>query len=225
MARLIKRLKQNGFTLVELLIVVAIIGVLSTIGIPTFRRMVQKSKKAEAKVNLGGLYTAEQAFFSEYGGYGNNLRAMGFQTDGANMMYVIGFTTGGCNGLPVGKAQPTKAGTIGTVVKATFPQYYTYTVGGNKALHSTRAGNLIMKNCPATVAQANAGAYNAGNPKNTVLDVQSIAPGDANAFLAVASGVIAPGVSKTTPNIAKGEADIWTIDEERLLSNTVDGVR
>ena len=62
-----RRSKQTGFTLVELLIVVAIIGVLSTIGVPTFKRMIQKSKKSEAKVNLGGLYTAEQAFFAEKG--------------------------------------------------------------------------------------------------------------------------------------------------------------
>ncbi|MBY0370262.1 prepilin-type N-terminal cleavage/methylation domain-containing protein, partial [bacterium] len=74
---------RRGFTLVELLIVVAIIGVLSTIGVPTFKRMIQKSKKAEAKVGLGGLYTTEAAFFAEYNGYGNNLAKMGYAIDGA----------------------------------------------------------------------------------------------------------------------------------------------
>src|SRR5690606_11881199 len=85
--------KNKGFTLVELLIVVAIIGVLSTIGVPTFRRMIQKSKKSEAKVNLGGLFTAEAAFQAEYAAYGNNLEAMGFEIDGnpASLIYKVGF--------------------------------------------------------------------------------------------------------------------------------------
>src|ERR671910_792159 len=107
--KLFKKYRSYGFTLVELLIVVAIIGVLSTIGIPTFRRMVQKSKKSEAKVNLGGLYTAESAFFAEYGGYGNNLDKIGFETDGSNLMYVIGFPTTTCGSVTAPMPNPDPA--------------------------------------------------------------------------------------------------------------------
>lgn len=67
---------KKGFTLVELLIVVAIIGVLSTIGIPTFRRMIQKAKMAEAKIALGSGHRVEAAFFAEFNSYGNNLEGM-----------------------------------------------------------------------------------------------------------------------------------------------------
>src|SRR5688572_13064264 len=95
---------ERGFTLVELLIVVAIIGVLSTIGVPTVRKLIQKAKKSEAKVNLGGLYTAEQAFYSEYGVFGNRLTKIGFEMDGQNHLYVIGFSTDTCATL--GTAQP-----------------------------------------------------------------------------------------------------------------------
>src|SRR3989338_11106065 len=88
---------RRGFTLVELLIVVAIIGVLSTIGIPTFRKMVQKAKKSEAKVALGGLYTAETAFFAEYGVYGSYLDKIWFELSGTGgVTYTIGFPTSAC---------------------------------------------------------------------------------------------------------------------------------
>lgn len=53
--------RGNGFTLVELLIVVAIVGVLATIGIPTYQRMVKKARQAEAKSNLGSIGRLIQA--------------------------------------------------------------------------------------------------------------------------------------------------------------------
>src|SRR5688572_23908334 len=97
MARLKRAAKDRGFTLVELLIVVAIIGVLSTIGVPTFRKMVTKAKKSEAKVALGGLYTVESAFYTEYNVYGNHLPKVGFELEGGkNRLYTVGFPPSNC---------------------------------------------------------------------------------------------------------------------------------
>lgn len=61
--------KQSGFTLIELMIVVAIIGLLAAIAIPNYSRFQLKSKTAEGKVNLAGIRTAEEAYFSEHGNY------------------------------------------------------------------------------------------------------------------------------------------------------------
>lgn len=95
------RLTSNkGFTLVELLIVVAIIGVLASQGVPAYKRMIQKSKKGEAQVMLGNIWTAESAFFSEYGMYGNNLFRMGAAMEGSNFIYVAGFVSSSCGGSP-----------------------------------------------------------------------------------------------------------------------------
>ncbi|WP_414645174.1 type IV pilin protein, partial [Candidatus Deferrimicrobium sp.] len=49
---------KKGFTLIELMIVVAIIGILAAIAIPNFLRFQAKSKQSEAKTNLGGIFTA-----------------------------------------------------------------------------------------------------------------------------------------------------------------------
>ena len=61
----------KGFTLIELMIVVAIIGILAAIAIPNFLKFQAKSKQSEAKSNLGAIFTGELAYFGEQNQYGN----------------------------------------------------------------------------------------------------------------------------------------------------------
>jgi len=70
--------KQDGFTLVELMVVVAIIGLLSAVAIPNFKKYQAKAKVSEAKLQLSAAYTAEQAFFSDFNMYSHCLAYMGF---------------------------------------------------------------------------------------------------------------------------------------------------
>ncbi|MGB3096145.1 MAG: prepilin-type N-terminal cleavage/methylation domain-containing protein [Candidatus Deferrimicrobiaceae bacterium] len=62
---------KKGFTLIELMIVVAIIGILAAIAIPNFLKFQAKSKQSEAKTNLKGIYTAETGYFGEVNSYGD----------------------------------------------------------------------------------------------------------------------------------------------------------
>jgi len=66
---LTKLRSKKGFTLIELMIVVAIIGILAAIAIPNFLKFQAKSKMSEAKTNLGAIYTGELAYFGEQNKY------------------------------------------------------------------------------------------------------------------------------------------------------------
>ncbi|WP_083448153.1 type IV pilin protein [Nitrospira moscoviensis] len=61
--------KQEGFTLIELMIVVAIIGILAAIAIPNFLQYQMKSQQSEAKTNLQAIKTSEVSFSGEQGCY------------------------------------------------------------------------------------------------------------------------------------------------------------
>jgi type IV pilus assembly protein PilA len=61
--------KREGFTLIELMIVVAIIGILAAIAIPNFLRFQLRSKAGEGKVNLAAIRTAEEGYYAEFNTY------------------------------------------------------------------------------------------------------------------------------------------------------------
>src|SRR3990172_8021932 len=56
---------KKGFTLIELMIVVVIIGILAALAIPRFMRATTKSKQAEAKQILKQIYVMERAYRQE----------------------------------------------------------------------------------------------------------------------------------------------------------------
>src|SRR5512138_2962923 len=78
-----KRLNK-GFTLIELMIVVAIIGILAAIAIPNFIKFQARSKQSEAKANLKALYTAEKAYFQEKDTYDASVSKIGFAPERGN---------------------------------------------------------------------------------------------------------------------------------------------
>ena len=63
------RFKQKGFTLIELMIVVAIIGILAAIAIPRFAQMLEKSREGSTKGNLGSIKSAASIYYGDTQGY------------------------------------------------------------------------------------------------------------------------------------------------------------
>ncbi len=74
--------KSKGFTLIELMIVVAIIGILAAIAIPNFLRFQAKSKQTEAKTNLGAIGTTAEAFRAEFDTYIASWTQLGWTPQG-----------------------------------------------------------------------------------------------------------------------------------------------
>lgn len=85
------RKSSAGFSLVELMVVVAIIGILATIAVPQVNKFMAKARQSEAKGNLSTLYSTEKAFFAEYTTYYTGFNVVGFSPEG-DMRYNIGFS-------------------------------------------------------------------------------------------------------------------------------------
>ncbi len=60
---------KKGFTLIELMIVVVIIGILAALAIPRFMRSTTKAKQSEAKQLLKQVYTMQHAYRQEFNSY------------------------------------------------------------------------------------------------------------------------------------------------------------
>lgn len=82
--------KMSGFTLIELMIVVAIIGILAAIAFPNFLNYQCKAKQSEAKFSLGIILTSQESYFAEYNTYASSLASISFSTkSGAEYSYSV----------------------------------------------------------------------------------------------------------------------------------------
>lgn len=81
---------SEGFTLVELMVVVAIIGILSAIAVPNFKKYQAKSKQSEAKIQLAAVYNAEVGSSADWDTYATCLGDLGYEQSPKGY-YIVGF--------------------------------------------------------------------------------------------------------------------------------------
>ncbi len=70
--------RQRGFTLIELMVVVAIAAIITAIATPNYLKSVRKSRRAEAKAALQELARQEEAYYARNGRYTSDMRKLGY---------------------------------------------------------------------------------------------------------------------------------------------------
>jgi len=71
--------KERGFTLIELMIVVAVLTIISTIAFPSYQNYALRGKRAEAKTAVLGAAQALERYFTNNNAYTTNLAAAGYK--------------------------------------------------------------------------------------------------------------------------------------------------
>jgi len=74
--------RRAGFTVLELMVVVAIIGVLSTVAYGVFKKQTMRAKRAEAIQVLDAIHSAQLMYYAMHQQYGDTFEEIGFALDG-----------------------------------------------------------------------------------------------------------------------------------------------
>lgn len=143
------RAKQaSGFTLIELIVVVVIIGLLSTIALPSFLNQADRARQAEGQSNIGAINRAQQAYKLEEGGFASTIPDLkiGIQ-DTENYDYEI--TTPNPNQQTIATATPLKnqGGVAGRVYVQLGQTYPVLCVGESNVVPNVSAVTSNA-NCP-----------------------------------------------------------------------------
>lgn len=98
-------MKSSAFTLIELMIVVAIVAFLAALSVPYYFKYLARARQTEVVVNLASLHTAQQAYYAQHGRYTNVLygeNGLGWRPEGyrgggkkENFYYTYGFNFSG----------------------------------------------------------------------------------------------------------------------------------
>ncbi|MBI3533933.1 MAG: prepilin-type N-terminal cleavage/methylation domain-containing protein [Deltaproteobacteria bacterium] len=220
MAKVINYVRNKwGFTLVELMVVVAIIGILAAIAIPNFRTYQARARQSEARLALANVFTAESAFSVENTTFSSCIATIGVGVDNANTFYTFGFN----------------AGAVGTVVCGS---------GGGWVCNTTNFGVAApgVAECPAnnqgspmskfaTIAKSGAlteglnffGATKSASGAPTALaDLvppanPASAPPDP-AGTAITSAAFRAAAAGRVTSVG-ATIDIWTINQQKVLQN------
>ena len=191
---------KSGMSLIELVVALAIIAVLATVGVSHYGRMAARAKQSEAQNMLSHLYACMATFHQEWKYYFEDWSDIGFAPEG-DQHYILGFSVPhdplpagiGYSGPSYDGAQPN-------------PPLLGRLINNN----NTWCGSALMNNCrtlPSAFAAAGHAVWGATDLNNTL---------GAQSWVAAASGQISG---------TAGSVDAWMINHQKQFTHVEDGSR
>lgn len=195
--------KNYGFSLVELMIVVAIIGLLAAIGIPQYQKYQAKSRQSESKAALSRMSIAQQSFHSEWSYYTYDMKNVGFNMSGGRLRYIVGF------GVPVTPPNNCAFGTdyFGPPELTTSANTWSNGASVNESGEAGWQSGVVFNNI--TTADPNNAAH--------VVIAQAACTRDSYTAVAVGDVTNNPSTIDLEAAAIPANADIWTIDNNKTI--------
>ena len=232
-----KRFNQRGFSLVELMVVVAIIGILASIAIPNYQKFRRKAQQSGAKSALSGVFTAERTFTAEWSFGATDFNQIGYQQEGANL-YNVGWetnaTSGDWNATATGK---TGKGAKHPSYKGPQPPSTPVTKTGGALGGAISLANAKFESCPSPTGlhtscagsescdlSGSSCTFNNGGVSTCTGTCGSavsslIVPGNGTSRQSVDTFTIGAAA-----NIGTSDDDLWTINQNKDLVNVQSGI-
>ena len=203
---------QKGISLMEVLVTIALIAIIGSISVPSYRNYMRSSKTAEAQSSLGQIYMAEKSFFLQHRFYTTDLLTIGVAPDG-QMRYNAGF----------GAHNSSKPATYSPDLEAAAFNFFKIC---GKNFGSGGACGDDDKGCIASCAFQETRLKDPDDNPNgtfTPVNIPTAATTTLTAFIAYAAADL---INKEPKDIAaQKDKDIWCINEYKQVGRVRDGTR